>query len=731
MTPAPRRTEIRLRTAALLEQSLPALLLALMLAAAATATSGQVRVEDLSFGASAIADQEAGGDLAARLAQAEDLFYSADQPQAIPVLSGIADELANRSPEELTAGERTLLVRALTLRAEARFNLGDPESARRDLGTALATQPELALDPKRVSPKFLALLEGLERTTIGEIELRITPSDARVLLDGRELDFSGPVARCLAGDYLARIERPGFAPVELALSVAAGDRTALEAELERTSAVLKVLTRPPGVDVRVDGEAAGATRAAEEGLSETLPIEVAELGPHELLFSKEGYRSRRAGVSIEALVDYTLAPIELEPARGTLRISGMSPDATLSIDGEMVAVATGRSGIELPPGDHLIVVDQRLVGRFERTVSITDQELASLTVELRPTVALLAVVAPSEGFVRAAHRDLTDALERLETWHFIDLSANGREILDRLGLTFGDEVAAPSWSRLQQALDREVAASLYAVAVVRPQGGPASPEIWLWSPAPDPPAPTRWRPEGAQRGGDALAAALDSPLRTSTTWLGASFLDSSIAAGPVVMRVTSESPATAAGLLIGDLVLAVAEAPVSSRAELIERLSALSPEAAVTLTIERRGQPTDLGLQPAPGPLMPWPVRSKNGAPIESAKLRSRLASGTARSWGAEDAPSWLLELHLAGLLLARDDGPSAARLLESITAPVGAGLGQGTVEYWLGVALSKAGRETEAQRAFEKAAAMRGARLHDHDGPSLAPRARARLLTP
>jgi len=62
--------------------------------------------------------------------------------------------------------------------------------------------------------------------------------------------------------------------------------------------------------------------------------------------------------------------------------------------------------------------------------------------------------------------------------------------------------------------------------------------------------------------------------------------------------------------------------------------------------------------------------------------------------------------------------------------APTGAGVGQATVEYWLGIALTALGpnyRDTAIQ-AFRRAAADPDARLFHNDGPWVAPRATARL---
>ena len=80
-------------------------------------------------------------------------------------------------------------------------------------------------------------------------------------------------------------------------------------------------------------------------------------------------------------------------------------------------------------------------------------------------------------------------------------------------------------------------------------------------------------------------------------------------------------------------------------------------------------------------------------------------------------------------MLIHAADWTAAADLLRTIQAPTGPGVGQGMVQYWLGVALAESGDVDGARTAFEQVVEDPRARYLSNDGPYLAPMARARLI--
>jgi len=97
----------------------------------------------------------------------------------------------------------------------------------------------------------------------------------------------------------------------------------------------------------------------------------------------------------------------------------------------------------------------------------------------------------------------------------------------------------------------------------------------------------------------------------------------------------------------------------------------------------------------------------------------------------ADAAPGWVVQLNQAAVLMHAGAWEDVVRMLRDIEdAPGGAGVGQATVDYWLGIALTALAPtyRPSAIDAFRRAAADPDARLFHNDGPWVAPRAAARL---
>jgi hypothetical protein len=87
--------------------------------------------------------------------------------------------------------------------------------------------------------------------------------------------------------------------------------------------------------------------------------------------------------------------------------------------------------------------------------------------------------------------------------------------------------------------------------------------------------------------------------------------------------------------------------------------------------------------------------------------------------------------LNRAAVAVRLDQWETVVRILRGVEAPLGPGLGQAMVDYWLGTALlatDPVGYLAQARSMLERAAAVDGGRLVHDDGPQVAPRARARL---
>jgi serine protease Do len=111
-------------------------------------------------------------------------------------------------------------------------------------------------------------------------------------------------------------------------------------------------------------------------------------------------------------------------------------------------------------------------------------------------------------------------------------------------------------------------------------------------------AKTRLLQMRADAGGGSAAAQLGVRVQAVDGSLARAFEIEDVGYGVIVTRVESSSPAAAAGLRPGDVILKVAEQPVRDADELHARLEALGSDRAILLELVREGQRTTAEVQP-------------------------------------------------------------------------------------------------------------------------------------
>lgn len=697
-------------------------------------------------------DEEA---LRATFEEAESLFASVDQDASLPIFGRVVDLLEPRAAAgQLDDSLRDLLTRSLAYRARLQFNFGEVELAEQGLARMLELHPEADLDRSQASPKLVAQFDALRRRLLGEINFVLEPVDAEVHIDGRKVDaLAGPVA-VLAGPRQIDVTLPGYAPISRPLAIESDASITLELTLERTSAVVRLLTRPAGAAVSIDGTEHGLTEGtAPEGalpqgvaatyrreeFSDEKIIEGIELGLITLEVRKEGYRSERLELSISDLLDYPLAPIVLEKERGSLTFDNFPPGAEIRVDGKLRSPdnpGARRPTLTLAPGQYHVTVATRSSQMFSTQLQLADRQRMQINVELRPGLAFLGVLGGDEETARNLDQVLRLALTDSGKWTLINRSAQAPAVLADAGVTAASlraveaEAAAGSrssidWRRVQQAVDEQLPGLVYVVAVPSNDLVATHATLWIWPHAPGPAEPDHVRlPLGDPQALAGLKASFNRTIRLKRSWVGALLIDTQAEPHPLVVDVTPASPAELAGLAVGDLVVGVAGVPVTHRAAFDERIAAAEI-----------GETLDLGVQSPSGPRT---LKLKLGSsPDLLAARRADLLDAVAFTelvLLAEKAPAdaaWIVELDQALILLRANEWTEAARKLRSIRAPqTSHGVGQATVDYLLGIALSAAGPSfiEGARQHFEKAAGLPGARLFHNDGAWVAPRARARL---
>ena len=694
-----------------------------------------------------------GQELAPLLERARTVFGSANQPESVPLFTQIIDTLdAQTAGGAFDDAARTLLIEALSYRAEARFNLDEQEGAAEDLRRMISTDPTTQLDAARVSPRLLELFDQLYGEMVGFLDLRVFPEDAMARIDGQPVDVGSGAVALLAGPHAVTVERPGHTPALETAEVVPGTPLELDLVLERSSAVVRVFTRPVGAAVSVGlrdlGVSSGspspqivfqgdAATVPQNEFSDELVVDGLAPGSYPIEVVLEGHRTYRGEMTIGALQDYR-AVVMLDLAVGRVVLEGLPEGATVVIDGETVTPEAGDTAdparLTLPIGEHAIAVSDPTAGVFETTVTVEDDASVAVPIALRPVVGILSILGGDDIGARTLREGLAEALEGLGLWVVRDYASDGAAVLQDAGATIetlrtlaaggGDDAGLLDWQAVQATVDERTPARLYVLGVLSDDLVATHADVWMWLAAPSPTLPGRVRVAlDAASPASIIREALAPEVRLSRPWLGASLVVSDAVEGAVVVRITEGSPADTAGLDVGDVVRSFDGASVDDAAALEAALTGLENNATTVLAIARGGDTPEITIEIGESPV----VLSLGGSPLLPAAVLMQLVA-TAQS--ATDDREWITQLNRAAVLMYVNAWEDAVRALREIRAPSGPGLSQAAVDYWLGIALTALGPTytDTAQQALTRAANVAGATLFHNDGPLVAPRARARL---
>lgn len=622
-------------------------------------------------------------DIADALAQVRADLQEARLDRALAAL----DVLAARA--DLSGSER---IEILALRAQAKEATGALDGVEEDYRGILALEPGFEPDPASTGKRARERFEKARAALVGTLEIAVDPADAAILVDGRALvPGADGRARVLAGSRSVRVERKGFDPAEFVLDVPPGGSAPLRVDLVPNARTLVLRTEPEGVEVAIDDVVVGTTARPDDAdpvVRATRPaelvLEAVPAGEHSLTLSRPCFRTVRIReiVAVDVLdrSAKVIGPVVLQAARTPLEFREAPPAGELRVDGERVADFPSERPVEVCAGERRIEV--RSGGRtiWAETVDVPIGDPLTLDVRPRPNVVLVGADRwPAE-------------LSSLEgAWSTIAAV----EVPAGADLTTGE-----GWERVEIPVDADL-----AVAVL-PRKGPAaadrfvvrSPLLGTFAPFGTPPDPSRPRWTRADLGLQAVDAA---------------------DGGVVVVEVRPGGPASRASIVPGDRVRTVSGFAVPDRAAWTRETAALpvGGEVSIEFVRDEASQTASIAVEEAfrAGLVPTDPLRRA---------VHAAWSAAVGAGGGTEAAAAWI-DL---GVLLEQEGraAPALAALRRSVW-PARRGIGPGTVDYLVGRVLDAVGRDDEAREAFSRAAAG-DARLHDDDGPEVAPAAADRL---
>jgi hypothetical protein len=194
----------------------------------------------------------------------------------------------------------------------------------------------------------------------GTITVDSYPSQADVYINGEHIGTT-PLSKSLKiGKYIVEVKKEGYKVYSKEIEIKIGKETIVIANLERMVGGLSIKTEPDGANVYIDGKNYGTT-----------PIEIydIEIGKHEVLITKEGYKSLIKEVEIKDEV------IEISEVlvKGVSKayINSNPKGATVLIDGKEV----GKTPLEIKEislGRHFVTL--KALGYEEMTKTIDVKE---------------------------------------------------------------------------------------------------------------------------------------------------------------------------------------------------------------------------------------------------------------------------------------------------------------------------------------------------------------------
>jgi hypothetical protein len=220
---------------------------------------------------------------------------------------------------------------------------------------------------------------------------------------------------------------------------------------------------------------------------------------------------------------------------------------------------------------------------------------------------------------------------------------------------------------------------------------------------------------------ETIAAAVERLDRSPALFrssIGVTAIDVADLAGAVVI---SADPKTAPGIQVGDIITSVNGQPLVNATALATLVAGRAAGETLALDLkspEGANKQAKLAVFTTPRLISLFdPTVLANRVLLD---MRARLA-------GAKEPIEQATIRLNAAVALARSGEWNAARTeLQRVQLPPGPGVGEGTVQYLLGLAADRLGNRAEAEAALKKAAAIGG--LATEDGPAIKELAEAKL---
>jgi formylglycine-generating enzyme required for sulfatase activity len=150
------------------------------------------------------------------------------------------------------------------------------------------------------------------------------------------------------GEYRFRIEKTGYQPKDMQMTVAPGLSTKVTFHLTRIAALVTFESEPSGARVFLNGELLGLTPVQKEGV---------EAGSHQVKFQLEDHREQIQELKVEGTAPVVLRSRLTPKAASTVLIKSPLAGGNVYLGHRWLGqTSAGESRVSVPPGDHRLVV---------------------------------------------------------------------------------------------------------------------------------------------------------------------------------------------------------------------------------------------------------------------------------------------------------------------------------------------------------------------------------------
>jgi len=676
------------------------------------------------------------------LARAEGFFDSPDQSRAIPDLNEIIKRLEGYAQtRQMFPAWRDIYVSALVVRGQILYGLGEFQKAEEDFKEILQANPDYRMDPMQVSPKIVADFDEVRNRSIGHLTVRSAPPVAEVKIDGQLLGVTPLVGKNLTrGEYRLTVSLLGYKEHEEIIAVKPGVLIDTEVALEMNAGDCVLFTSPPGVSIYLDGSLKGhssgeapardADFIRKHGLdpkevSAPFILPLVSLGKHKLTLSKRGWTTKSYPLEIHE-GENRLEPFTLTPSRCSLVVKSSPPGASVFLDDlteplgktplRAQDVHTGRVKIR-------VVFDGKET--WSELLDLKKDQRIELACSPRPTCLFTGILDPTGSYPSLTEKLTEQWITLLHKLQLLNRILPG-EIDYPTDLFLRDSKARDLPSLRKHILDvaKEHGTDLVLLGFIGDSDAlsGASLTIELLSVHHEGADKVTLSANDIQSHDKWINKISRADLQIERPWIGAVLIDTTIMPGAHVAFVTAHSPAAAAALTAGDVIVETNGQPLKESSDFAKFLDKTRPGEALSLRVQRGKEQLNVSLEVGSSPRV-LPLHHEDllyNLALEEMLLQRKLASNEKRR---------IAQLNLGICLMHFGEYEKAlSTSLQTLQLDRAVGINTATVQYYVGECFRCLGRKTEAVTAYEKAVSIAGGTFEYDGGLQVKPAAEARL---